>query len=218
VFTGLIQTIATIEDRSDHHLAVKLDSNNHHLLAEIQLGDSIAINGVCLTVAEFLADGFRADISPETYKKTNLGDRNLVHVNLEMSLKVGDRLGGHFVSGHVDTVGKVIDISNLQDSWEFEFAVDPTFSKYLIYKGSVAINGISLTIAECENKLDSVQLRVAVIPHTYANTNLKFLQRHDRVNIETDLLGKYVDKIIASRPNNPPSPITKNFLIEHGWA
>jgi len=221
MFTGLVQAIARIGQRTDHYLDIQLQHQDQHLLGEIRLGDSIAISGVCLTVAEILAEGFRADISPETYAKTNLGDPHVHYVNLEMALKVGDRLGGHFVSGHVDGMGQLVASNSTQESWEFKFQTDRQTGKYLIYKGSVAVNGISLTVAQCSDQLDYSEFAVAVIPHTYAHTNLQFLRIGDRVNIETDMLGKYVERFVNyphSQENNEGLGITQDFLATHGWV
>jgi len=220
MFTGLIQAIATVGERTDRYLEIQLQPIDRQLLREIQLGDSIAISGVCLTVAEMLAEGFRADISPETYAKTNLGDPQVQYVNLEMSLKVGDRLGGHFVSGHVDGVGQVLARDQINESWEFRFQTDRQTGKYLVYKGSVAVNGISLTVAQCRDQLDHTEFVVAVIPHTYTHTNLQFLQIGDRINIETDMLGKYVERFVNyphCQTERKGSEITQEFLVTHGW-
>jgi len=221
MFTGLIQAIALISQRTDHYLDIQLQRQDQHLLSQIKLGDSIAISGVCLTVARILAEGFRADISPETYAKTNLGDPHAYYVNLEMSLKVGDRLGGHFVSGHVDGLGELVASNNTQESWDFRFQTDRQTGKYLIYKGSVAVNGISLTVAQCSDQPDHTEFSVAVIPHTYAHTNLQFLRVGDRVNIETDMLGKYVERFVNyphSQKNREGLGITQDFLVTHGWV
>ncbi len=221
MFTGLIQAIATVAQRTDHYLDIQLVQGDQALLKEIKLGDSVAVNGVCLTVAEILGTGFRADVSPETYAKTNLGDPRLQYVNLELSLKVGDRMGGHFVSGHVDSTGQVLQILNSQESWEFRFQIDRQTGKYLIYKGSVAVNGVSLTVAQCADSVDHTEFTVAVIPHTYRHTNLQFLQVGDRVNIETDMLGKYVERFVnyAHNPKGAQgSEITREFLTDHGWC
>ncbi len=221
MFTGLIQAIATVAQRTDHYLDIQLVQGDQALLKEIKLGDSVAVNGVCLTAAEILGTGFRADISPETYAKTNLGDGQVQYVNLELSLKVGDRLGGHFVSGHVDGMGEVIDITENEASWSFKFHTDRQTGRYLIYKGSVAVNGISLTVAQCQDSIDHTEFAVAVIPHTYRHTNLQFLQVGDRINIETDMLGKYVERFV-NYTRNPEgaqgSEITREFLIDHGWC
>ncbi len=223
MFTGLVQAIATIEERTDHCLAISLRKTDREILKEIHVGDSVAVNGVCLTVVESFRSGFRADISPETYARTNLGDPQLQYVNVELSLKVGDRLGGHFVSGHVDSTGQVLAIVNQQRCWEFQFQTDRPTGKYLIYKGSVAVNGISLTVARCVDYPDRTEFAVAVIPHTYSHTNLQFLQVGDRVNIETDMLGKYVERFVnyphgqTNRQGAKEPEITLEFLAHHGW-
>lgn len=190
------------------------------------MGDSIAVDGVCLTVEHILPDGFVASASPETLKRTTLGSRSEAspYINLEPSLKVGSKLGGHFVSGHVDGVGRLLRSISRERSWEMTFGPLTTFSesweeniaRYLIPKGSIAINGISLTIAECDP--NGSWFQCAVIPLTYEETNLSSLQEGSWVNIESDILGKYVNKLLNYRPTNTSQDdLSLSFLAEHGY-
>ena len=215
MFTGLIQTIGMIEQRDRDQLVIHCPD----LVAKIAIGDSVAVNGVCLTATYVSDTNFVADVSPETLGRTNLGDRKLKYVNLEMALAVGDRIGGHFVSGHIDGMGKLSDRALVGNSWELSFEAIPEVARYIVFKGSIAINGISLTVSYCNDS--GTSFRVAVIPHTYDNTTLKDLDLGSSVHLEGDILGKYVDKFLRSGnlTQNSPSPtlVTPEFLTEHGW-
>lgn len=215
MFTGLIQTIGTIEQRDRDRLVIYCPD----LVSKIAIGDSIAVNGVCLTATHISDTNFVADVSPETLGRTNLGDRKLKYVNLEMALAVGDRIGGHFVSGHIDGMGKLCDRALVGNSWELSFEAIPEVARYIVFKGSIAINGISLTVSYCNDS--GTNFRVAVIPHTYENTTLKYLDLGSSVHLEGDVLGKYVEKFLRSghlASNSLVHPeITSEFLAEHGW-
>ena len=184
MFTGLVQTIGIIEQRDRDRLVIHCPD----LVSKIAIGDSIAVNGVCLTATHISDTNFVADVSPETLGRTNLGDRKLKYVNLEMALAVGDRIGGHFVSGHIDGVGKLCDRALVGHSWELSFEAIPEVARYIVFKGSIAINGISLTVSDCNEA--GTNFRVAVIPHTYNHTTLKYLDLGSSVHLEGDLLGK----------------------------
>jgi len=165
------------------------------LIKEIKIGDSIAINGVCLTVFERQTDRFKVEAVEETIKKTNLGDLKTGDlVNLELSLKLEERLGGHIVLGHVDTTGTIKSIKKLKNSWIFEIEFPEKFGRYIISEGSIAVDGISLTVAE----LDANRFKVSIIPFTWENTNLKFRKVGDRVNLEFDFFGKYVERFLKT--------------------
>lgn len=215
MFTGLIQTIGMIEQRDRDQLVIHCPD----LVAKIAIGDSVAVNGVCLTATYVSDTNFVADVSPETLGRTNLGDRKLKYVNLEMALAVGDLIGGHFVSGHIDGMGKLSDRALVGNSWELSFEAIPEVARYIVFKGSIAINGISLTVSYCNDS--GTSFRVAVIPHTYDNTTLKDLDLGSSVHLEGDILGKYVEKFLRSGnlTQNSPSPtlVTPEFLTEHGW-
>lgn len=215
MFTGLIQTIGLIEQRDHARLVIHCPD----IVAKIAIGDSVAVNGVCLTATHVSETNFVADVSPETLGRTNLGDRKLKYVNLEMALAVGDRIGGHFVSGHIDGVGKLCDRALVGNSWELSFEAIPEVARYIVFKGSIAINGISLTVSDCNEA--GTNFRVAVIPHTYNHTTLKYLDLGSSVHLEGDLLGKYVEKFlklgIIDQRSFSDSKITPEFLAEHGW-
>ncbi|PZU99256.1 MAG: riboflavin synthase [Pseudanabaena sp.] len=216
MFTGLVQTIGMIEHRDRDRLVIHCPD----LVAHIAIGDSVAVNGVCLTATYISDSNFTADVSPETLGRTNFGDRQLKYVNLETALAVGDKIGGHFVSGHIDGMGKLSDRALIGNSWELSFEAIPEVARYIVFKGSIAINGISLTISYCNDS--GTNFRVAVIPHTYDNTTLKDLDIGDAVHLEGDLLGKYVEKFLRAGQHNFGSlskpAITPSFLAEHGWA
>lgn len=184
-------------------------------------GDSVAVDGICLTVEEVLANGFIATASPETLRRTTLGQEQIEqrYVNLETSLRVGSKVGGHFVMGHVDGVGRMLSVEQTATSWEMTFSA-ASVARYIVPKGSIAVNGISLTVAEYEPEL--CQFKVAVIPLTYAETNLRYLRPGSLVNLEGDILGKYVEKFVypdtgKATDNTTLDEISPAFLAEHGY-
>lgn len=202
------------------------------MLRDLELGDSVAVDGVCLTVTQILPLGFVAAASPETLSRTTLGRKaGSTYANLETSLRVGSKLAGHFVTGHVDGMGQLEALVQVDNSWEMSFVVSDTHaSRYIVPKGSIAINGISLTVADCNTT--GSWFKVAVIPLTYAETNLRYLQPGNWVNLEGDILGKYVEKFlrldVASYPARSTElkktlaierveDLTANFLAEHGY-
>ena len=217
MFTGIVQAIG------------KLKKGNPLLIIEIldqpfdmQIGDSIAVDGICLTVKEISNNQFKVDVSEETLKKTTLGEKSSINqiVNLEPALRLSDRLGGHIVSGHIDGLGKVENIEKLEKSWLLSIKwQNKNFSKYIVDKGSICVNGISLTIAKSQNEGEI--FTIAIIPHTWENTNLKNLAIGDSVNLEGDALIKYVEKLLKFNKNidleNFPQEISSNWLKENGW-
>lgn len=231
MFTGLIQSIGKIYHVGDTQLRIVCDGpNNYRILHELELGDSIAVDGICLTVEQCLDQGFLASISPETLARTTLGwlaDGAIV--NLEPSLRVGSKIGGHFVMGHIDGQGILESSVEVANAWELRFkALDSRIARYIVPKGSIAVNGISLTVATCSPSGD--WFTVAVIPVTYAETNLRCLASGDPVNLEGDVLGKYVEKFVqGSAPADAAdAPLTYSaasvseslsieFLTEHGY-
>ncbi len=218
VFTGLIQASGSLQSLTPRQLLVRCE--DAAFVKALAIGDSVAVDGPCLTVETLTDSGFVVTTSPETLRRTTLEqaiDTDWV-VNLEPALRVGDRLGGHFVSGHIDGIGYVKAFHQTAESWEMQFAASPELGRYILSKGSVAINGVSLTVADCTD--DGTQFRVAVIPHSFANTNLQYLVPRHAVNIETDVLGKYVAKLLQypSRAREPNTDVTLNFLEEHGFA
>jgi riboflavin synthase len=216
VFTGLIQGSGSLYALGPRQLLVRC--GNDAFVSALEIGDSIAVDGACLTVETIEDKGFVVTISPETIRRTTLeqGMNTDWTVNLEPALRVGDRLGGHFVSGHIDGLGQVRSVTQSAESWEMHFTVSPELGRYILPKGSIAINGVSLTIADCTE--DGTQFMVAVIPHSFANTNLQHLALNQSVNIETDMLGKYVAKLLGHPSHQTQPEITPDFLAEHGFV
>ncbi|MFN4195847.1 MAG: riboflavin synthase [Thermosynechococcus sp.] len=216
MFTGIIQAMGVLQQRSESQLAIT--ATDAPFLKDVAVGDSIAVDGVCLTVETFDATGFTVSVSPETLQRTTLAAKAAAaaRVNLEPALRVGDKVGGHFVTGHVDGVGTVLAITPTGTSWEFTFSAPEVVATYIVPKGSIAINGISLTIAHCNEKGD--EFRIAVIPHTYAETTLQFLKVGEGVNLEADLLGKYTRKFLRLLDSSTPQDIDLAFLQTHGYA
>lgn len=189
MFTGIVTDTGEVMHASPGHLTVSTSK----LFGELRIGGSIAVNGACLTVIELTpaAESFSTELSPETLERTNLGLlRRGDLVNLELPLRLSDRLDGHFVLGHIDTVGEIVSISRKGKGAVFRFRVDKKYSRYLIEKGSIAIDGISLTAFN----ISDGEFDVAVIPHTLEQTNFRVRHPGDRVNIEFDVLGKYIER------------------------
>jgi riboflavin synthase len=233
VFTGLIRAVGKARSLGTNSLQISYGAKGTAFFKDIELGDSIAVDGICLTVTEILPHGFTADVSPETSSRTTLGhNAEIAYVNLEPSLKVGSKIGGHFVSGHIDGIGYLEASEQTDNAWEMSFRVeDAQVSRYIVSKGSIAINGVSLTIADCDSS--GSWFKVAVIPVTYAETNLCHLQPGSRVNLEGDMLGKYVEKFLRFgsnthekaiagleemlSPDRRQDSITPAFLSENGY-
>ena len=226
MFTGLVQCLGSIESYDQHALRISIIGDRYsQIMSDLAIGDSVAVDGVCLTVETIKEKGFVATASPETLERTTLGDRHTAakYVNLETSLRMGSKIGGHFVTGHIDGIGCLVEATATATSWEIRFGV-PTgrgeqwherIGRYLVSKGSISVNGISLTIAECGT--DSSWFTAAVIPHTYAETNLSCLKAGNLVNLESDILGKYVDRLVSHRLPNNQEEISLSFLAEHGY-
>ena len=216
MFTGIIQSIGKLKQEKNILEIEVLDN-----FFDIAIGDSIAVDGTCLTVKEIFQNKFTVDVSEETLKKTTLGVKsNLKLVNLEPALRVSDRLGGHIVSGHVDGLGTVKEIEKLEKSWLLSIRwKNNNFSKYVVNKGSICVNGISLTIAKYEQEGEI--FTIAIIPHTWHNTNLNKLNVGDSVNLEADALIKYVEKLLLFNKNSnkdlSSNNISSEWLKENGW-
>jgi riboflavin synthase len=191
VFTGIIEELGTVK-KNGARLSIACSG----VLSDLTPGASIAVNGVCLTAVEVRADGFSADLAPETLERSNLGDLRLGdRVNLERPLSLQTRLSGHMVQGHVDGTGTVEALRELGDgNWELVVRVPEDLDRFLVYKGSITIDGISLTIASVKDGL----VKVAIIPHTYGATNLSAGQAGDRVNIECDVIAKHVARLLET--------------------
>ena len=196
MFTGIVEEIGKIKSFDGKKLVVECSK----VLDGTAIGDSIAIDGCCQTVVDMTLNSFRADVSAETLNITK-GFKAGSNVNLERALTPQTRMGGHIVQGHIDGIGKYLG--------NMTFEVPKELNKYIVYKGSISVNGVSLTVAKSEGNIFSV----AIIPHTLENTNLKDLKTGDFVNIETDILGRYIEKFLSTQNNN----ITEDFLKENGF-
>ena len=217
MFTGIVQSIGKLKQEKNI-LAIEIIDN----FFDMKIGDSIAVDGICLTVKEIFQNKFTVDVSEETLKKTTLGLKSNMNqiVNLEPALRVSDRLGGHIVSGHIDGLGTVANIEKLDKSWLLSIKwQNDNFSKYIVNKGSICVNGISLTIAKYLNEGEI--FTIAIIPHTWNNTNLKNLNVGDSVNLEADALIKYVEKLLFFNKNQSEdlskNEISLEWLKENGW-
>ena len=196
MFTGIIQTlghISHLEARGgDVRLTIKAPGLD---FSDVQLGDSIACNGVCLTAIELTGDSFVVDVSRETLNCTVGLDQPGKDVNLEKALRLADRLGGHLVSGHVDGVGEVVSFDPVDDCFELVIAAPAALAKYIAAKGSITVNGVSLTT----NRVDGVTFSINLIPHTIQQTTLKHLKAGSPANLEVDLIARYVERMLGER-------------------
>lgn len=221
MFTGIIEETGRLRRIAKQGQAMILTIEASKILEDVRLGDSIAVNGVCLTVVAFDRSSFTADVMPETYRKTTLKLLQPgVRVNLERAMSAGGRFGGHIVQGHVDTPGRIV--SRHPEENAVVFRVEPDESdnmKYVIPHGSIAIDGISLTVVT----VDERTFTISIIPHTLAQTVLNDKQPGDKVNIEYDLLGKYIDRLLSFRgrkedaAGRPGGGLTMEFLAKNGF-
>jgi riboflavin synthase len=217
MFTGIILGKGTIVEKRSFGKGLIFTLEADFDLTDPEEGESIAVNGVCLTAKHISGRRFSVDVSPESLARTNLGGL-LVNskVNLERALRLSDRLGGHLVSGHVDAVASVLEKRPVGDFMQFTFGVPAGTGKYIIEKGSIAIDGTSLTVNSCDDKTFSI----VIIPHTLEMTLMGILREGDTVNIEVDLIGKYVEKMLQAGPDNSgksPAGINPEFLAKHGF-
>lgn len=195
MFTGLIEELGTVKGIRSQAGGMRLSITGKTVLDGMKAGDSIAVNGACLTVVEMSHSLFGADVSKETLTKTTLGRLRVGdRVNLERAMRPTDRLGGHLVAGHVDAVGVIRTIERTGEASLFTFEAPPEVLRYLIYKGSIAIDGISLTV----NEVQGERFTVTLIPHTARQTTLGFKKAGDPVNLEADMIGKYVEKFLRT--------------------
>lgn len=209
MFTGIIESVGIVRDIVGRGADARLAVSTSMGLADVRVGDSIAVSGACLTVVAVAKDGFSADVSAETLAKTTLKDFRIGDtVNLERALTLSKPLGGHFVLGHVDCVGDIRERTERSNSIIFGIEVGAETGRYIVLKGSVAVDGISLTVNRYENN----RFYVNIIPHTARETTLGFKKAGGRVNVETDILGKYVERFV-----HPDRGIDENFLLRHGF-
>ena len=215
MFTGIIEELGKIRNITQLSNGAKLVVECSKILSDIKVGDSISVNGVCQTVTEFDSSAFSVLLSDETLRITNFSDsKQGDFVNLERALTLNSRLGGHIVSGHIDTIGTLVNSEKLSDFFSLAFEIPEKFAKYVIYKGSITVNGISLTVSDIKDNV----FTTAIIPHTYKNTVLKYLNSGDKVNIETDILSRYIEKLLKFKDNKTNSNISMEFLKENGFV
>lgn len=215
MFTGLVEEVGTIQAITKSTKSARITIKARKVLEEVKLGDSISTNGVCLTVTDFSTNHFTVDVMAETMRRSNL--KNLSsgdEVNLERALRLGDRLGGHMVSGHIDGIGVIDKYEDEDNAVWITIKTSPELLKYIVEKGSIGIDGVSLTVAY----VDDVLFKVSIIPHTKDVTTLLRRKIGDEVNLEYDMVGKYIEKLMFYREQ----PIVKkgidvNFLSENGF-
>lgn len=215
MFTGIVEEVGTVgRIQKGRHSAV-LSIQAERILDDLKIGDSVAVNGVCLTVTSLNPHGFTADVMHETLNRSSLVQlKSGGHVNLERAMPVDGRFGGHIVAGHVDGVGRIVEITQDDTAIWYTIQADPAILRYIVEKGSVAIDGISLTVA----KVASDSFSISAIPHTVQNTVLSQRRKGDLVNLENDMIGKYVEKLLNPAPQQrPESKLTREFLSECGY-
>lgn len=212
MFTGIVEELGSVESLERRGQGARLRIECGTVLGDAFTGASIAVNGVCLTAVDLRAGSFAADVAPETMARTNIGDlRPGRRVNLERPMSPEGRLGGHIVQGHVDGTGEFLGLAPLgNDNWWLRIGVPEELDRYLVSKGSVAIDGISLTVASIENRV----MGVTIIPHTFEKTTLGAYKAGERVNLETDVLAKYVEKLMRWRG---AEPLNLEKLKEQGY-
>ncbi len=212
MFTGIVEEIGKVQNVKKNVKSFVLTIEGNKIFEDINIGDSISVNGVCLTVTTFTNNAFTADVMYETMSRSSLGQlKNGSHVNLERAMTAKGRFGGHIVSGHIDGTGKIIKIEKDDNAIWYTIAVKDNLMKYIVEKGSIAIDGISLTIA----KVTVDNFSVSIIPHTVQETILSHRSVGDIVNIENDVIGKYVEKLMTFEKNKKvESNITMEFLMK----
>lgn len=214
MFTGIIEEVGRVTSITNENENRRLTVAASHLVKELKKGDSIAVSGVCLTAVEISPNSFGADLAEETWNRTSLSRiKSGALVNLELPMRADGRFGGHIVQGHVDGTGKFIGLDEIPgaNNYWLRIEIPPELARYVIFKGSLSIEGISLTVA----KIEGTQVTVAIIPHTTEMTNLKSLKPGDPVNLEVDVIAKYVEKMI--RGDSANSSITVEQLVEQGF-
>ena len=214
MFTGIIEEIGKVSSINPIAGGMRIKISSGKILDDISVNDSVCVSGVCLTAVKIEDDGFWVDAVGATLEKTTFSKMQLsTPVNLERSLKLNDRLGGHIVQGHTNETGTILQINKLGENYFLKISVDENLEKYLIEEGSITIDGVSLTIAE----LDGSEVGISLTPHTWQNTAIQFNKIGDKVNIETDVLAKYIEKLFRKNGANDNINITENWLKELGY-
>lgn len=215
MFTGIIEEKGTVE--KVHHVsakAVQLKIVAKVVLEDVQLGDSISINGICLTVTDFDSTSFQVDAMPETLEATTLNQLKAgSKVNLERAMAANGRFGGHFVSGHIDGIGEIVEKYKKENAIYYEIKVQEELAKFLLHKGSITVDGISLTLFEIDKDI----FTISIIPHTASETILGVKGKGDIVNIECDMLAKYVQNMLQNQYNPEKKGMDQSFLIKNGF-
>ncbi|MCX7923661.1 MAG: riboflavin synthase [Clostridia bacterium] len=218
MFTGIVEELGRVRNIVKGSSSIKLSIECKQIVGDVKLGDSIAVNGICLTVTEFGGDWFTADVMPETMRKTNLDMLSIgSRVNLERALRLSDRLGGHMVSGHIDGTGIITDKVEEDNATWVTIEAPDNILKYIVMKGSVALDGTSLTVAY----VDNICFKVSLIPLTAGVTTLGFKKVGDRINIECDMVGKYIEKLLGGGEQTgtgKKKDISLDFLRENGFV
>lgn len=215
MFTGIVEEVGRVERVQRGARSAVLSIRASRVLEDVHIGDSIAVNGVCLTVTDFDARGFRADVMPETMDRSALSSLSSgLPVNLERAMAANGRFGGHIVAGHVDAVGTIMRLRRDDNAVWFDIAAPESVLRYVVEKGSIAIDGVSLTVA----RVGEGEFSISAIPHTLANTALNFKRAGDRVNLEADIIGKYVEKLLRPAPERETSGgVTLELLMKNGF-
>lgn len=215
MFTGIVEEMGVVKSVQHGAVSSFVEIKAEAVLSDAHTGDSIAVNGVCLTVTDITADSFRADVMNETLSRSSLGTlRQGSFVNLERAMSANGRFGGHIVSGHIDGTGTITDIKKDGIAVWYTITSSPEILRYIVEKGSVAIDGISLTVADVSDSY----FKISVIPHTAEQTVLGYKKSGDTVNIENDIIGKYVEKLMGyNTDKSRKSRITMDFLAENGF-
>jgi riboflavin synthase len=215
MFTGIIEHLGTVESLKTNSEGGRLTIHAPTLAQNLAISNSIAVNGCCLTVVAVERELFSADLSGETLRKTSLGEWKAgTRVNLEQPLTAGKEFGGHFVLGHVDTIGRVMRLAPEGENWWYGVEVPESFARYIVPQGSITLDGISLTVARWNGRV----AEVAVIPFTYEHTNIRAKKIGDAVNLEGDVLGKYVERYLEAHGDaKPTSHLTVEQLVTQGF-
>ena len=219
MFTGIIETVGTLTGLTPKGADVSITVDSGDLdLSDVKLGDSIATNGVCLTVVELLGNGYRADVSLETITRSGFAHYRIGdNVNLEKALTLNTRLGGHLVSGHVDGVAEIVKISKLGRATEYWLQAPNELARYIAEKGSITIDGVSLTI----NEIDGAKFKLTIVPHTALETTIESYVVGRKVNLEVDVIARYLERIMlgdkAAESRSPEQGITMDFLASNGF-
>jgi len=219
MFTGIVEGIGEVRNMVPVGPGAACTVRVPPCISDCRAGDSLSVDGVCLTVTSMKGDLFALDVSGETLARSTLGSlKQGSMVNLERALRLSDRLGGHLVSGHVDGTGTIDKMAKLQGSWVIGITIDKDLSRYLIEKGSVAVDGMSLTVNRCSGR----SFEVTVVPHTALVTTISKKRRGDRVNIEVDMISKYIEKFLshdnAAVPGESASRVDRELLLRYGFG